>query len=50
MKTALGLMIKGENAFIKRVIETDSLEEYEYLELSPIDFMINYQEPIQRQS
>ena len=42
MKTALGLMVRGEDAFIKRVIETDTLEEHEYLELSPIDFMINY--------
>jgi hypothetical protein len=43
MKTVLGIMIRGEEAFIKRVIDVDSLEENEYLELAPIDFMINYQ-------
>lgn len=48
MRTALGLMIRGEEVFIKRVLETDILEDHEYLELTPIDFMINYKEPLAR--
>lgn len=35
-------MIRGEDLFIKRVIDVDTLDESEYLELAPVDFMINY--------
>lgn len=35
-------MIRGEESFIKRVIDADTLSENDYAELAPIEFMINF--------
>jgi len=50
MKTALGITLRGEQACIKRFIDTDTFDENDDEDLSPIDFIINYAEPIGRET
>lgn len=46
MKTALGIMLRGESASVKRFLDSDSQDEEggEEQDMSPVDFVISYAE------